>query len=142
MNREGKTSLLRFRGETGKHKGFKNLRVLTLVGSNPIGSTINQKIYIIMIFPFKKNQIIKVISIQNYSSLFSYNSPLRLKNIKNKKFRIIDIGDKKKGIRSNDYHISFSAVDIETNIKYGFSYNKFNKYKTVWKIKNIKFKLK
>lgn len=46
MNREGKTSLLRFRGEIGKHKGFKNLRVLTLVGSNPIGSTINQKIYI------------------------------------------------------------------------------------------------
>lgn len=43
MNREGKTSLLCFRGETGKHKGFKNLRVLTLVGSNPIGSTINQK---------------------------------------------------------------------------------------------------
>lgn len=54
MNREGKTSLLRFRGETGKHKGFKNLRVLTLVGSNPIGSTTNQKIYIIMVFPFKK----------------------------------------------------------------------------------------
>lgn len=46
MNREGKTSLLRFRGETGKHKGLKILRVLTLVGSNPIGSTTNQKKYI------------------------------------------------------------------------------------------------
>lgn len=95
-----------------------------------------------MIFPFKKNQVIKVISIQNYSSLFSYNSPLRLKNIKNKKFRIIDIGDEERCIGDNDYHISFSAVDIETNIEYGFSYNKYNKYKTARKIKNIKFKLK
>lgn len=142
MNREGETSLLRFRGEIGKHKGFKNLRVLTLVGSNPIGSTTNQKKYIIMIFPFKKNQIIQVISIQNYSSLFSYNSPLKLKNIQNKKFRIIDIGDEKRCIGDNVCHISFSAVDIETNIEYGFSYNKYNKYKTVKKMKNIKFKLK
>lgn len=95
-----------------------------------------------MIFPFKKNQIIQVISIQNYSSLFSFNCPLRLENIQNKKFRIIDIGNEKRCIGNNDYHISFSAIDIETNIKYGFSYNKFNKYKTIWKIKNIKFKLK
>lgn len=142
MNREGKTSLLRFRGEIGKHKGFKNLRVLTLVGSNPIGSTTNQKIYIIMIFPFKKNQIIKVVSIQKYSSFFSDNSPLRLENIQNKKFRIIDIGDKDKNINCNYYYIPFSAIDIETNIKYGFSYSKYNKYKDIKKMKNIKFKLK
>ena len=142
MNREDKTSLLRFRGETSKHKGFKILRVLTLVGSNPIGSTTNQKIYIIMIFPFKKNQIIQVVSIQKYSSLFSYNSPLRLENIQNKKFRIIDIGDEDININSNYHYIPFSAVDIETNIKYGFSYSKYNKYKTTRKMKNIKFKLK
>ena len=46
-----------------------------------------------MVFPFKKNQIIKVVSIQKYSSFFSDNSPLRLENIQDKKFRIIDIGD-------------------------------------------------
>lgn len=142
MNREGKTSLLCFRGETGKHKGLKILRVLTLVGSNPIGSTINQKIYVIMIFPFKKNQIIQVVSIQKYSSLFSCNSPLRLENIQNKKFRIMDIGDESISYFSKYYYIPFSAIDIETNIKYGFSYSKYNKYKTVRKMKNIKFKLK
>lgn len=141
MNREGKTSLLRFRGETGKHKGSKTLRVLTLVGSNPVGSTTNQKIYIIMIFPFKKNQIIQVISIQKYSSFFSDESPLRLVNIQDKKFRIIDIGDKKSSFKGH-YYIPFSAIDIETNIKYGFSYSKYNEYKTAMKIKNIKFKLK
>lgn len=95
-----------------------------------------------MIFPFKKNQIIKVVSIQKYSSLFSYNSPLSIENIQNKKFRIIDIGDKDINIKHNYYYIPFSAVDIETNIKYGFSYSKCNKYKAVRKMKNIKFKLK
>lgn len=95
-----------------------------------------------MIFPFKKNQIIQVISIQKYSSLFSYNSPLSLENIQDKKFRIIDIGDKEKNINHNYYYIPFSAVDIETNIKYGFSYSKYNKYKAIKKMKNIKFKLK
>lgn len=94
-----------------------------------------------MIFPFKKNQIIQVISIQKYSSLFSNNSPLRLENIQNKKFRIIDIGDKMKNVSSRYYYIPFSAVDIETNIKYGFSYSKYNKYKSAKKMKNIKFKL-
>lgn len=95
-----------------------------------------------MIFPFKKNQIIQVVSIQKYSSLFSENSPLRLENIQNKKFRIIDIGDRIKNVYSNYFYIPFSAVDIETNIKYGFSYSKYNKYKAIKKIKNIKFKLK
>lgn len=95
-----------------------------------------------MIFPFKKNQIIQVVLIQKYSSLFSNNSPLRLENIQNKKFRIIDIGDKMKNGFSNYFYIPFSAVDIETNIEYGFSYSKYNKYKAVKKMKNIKFKLK
>ena len=40
------------------------------------------------------------------------------------------------------YYIPFLAIDIETNIEYGFSYSKYNKYKAVKKIKNIKFKLK
>ena len=95
-----------------------------------------------MVFPFKKNQIIKVVSIQKYSSFFSDNSPLRLENIQDKKFRIIDIGDEVKNINCNYYYISFSAIDIETNIKYGFSYSKYNKYKAIMKMKNIKFKLK
>ena len=93
-----------------------------------------------MKIPFKIGDLIRPLYLKTFSSRLARNNPLDI-DYKNKTFKIVKISGPHIKNSSYEYY-SMSAVCLENNIIYGFSYSINNKYKIIKRDINYKIKIK